>query len=108
MLKGVQVRFLSGALKIYAMKEKTMNIFQRCVDNIPPEIKLEVDLLYDLSDRISSIMDAKNISIEDIANKLDMSTEEVCGILSGTYDINISTIAKLTILLEESLIKIIK
>lgn len=104
----MQVRFLSGALKLYAMKEKTMNIFQRCVDNIPPEIKLEVDLLYDLSDRISSIMEAKNISIEDIANKLDIPIEEVCGILSGSHDINISTIAKLTVLLEESLIKIIK
>lgn len=85
-----------------------MNVFQRCVDNIPPEIKLEVDLLYDLSDRISFIMDAKNISIEDIANKLSIPIEEACGILSGSYDINISTIAKLTILLEEPLIKIIK
>lgn len=84
------------------------NIFQQCVNNIPPEIKLEVDLLYDLSDRINSIMDTKNISIEDIANKLNISVEEVCGILSGSYDINISTIAKLTILLKESLIKIVK
>lgn len=37
-----------------------------------------------------------------------MSVEEVYGILSGSYDINISTIAKLTILLKESLIKIVK
>jgi hypothetical protein len=85
-----------------------LDVFKRCANNVPPEIKLEVDLLYDLSDRINSIMDAKNISIEDITNKLDMSTKEVCGILSGTYDINISTIAKLTILLKESLIKIVK
>lgn len=85
-----------------------LKVLKECIDAIPPEIKLEVDLLYDLSDRISSIMDAKNISIEDITNKLDMSTEEVCGILSGTYDINISTVAKLTILLKESLIKIVK
>lgn len=84
------------------------DVFKRCVDNIPPEIKLEVDLLYDLSDRISSIMDAKNTSIEDIADKLNMPIEDVCSILSGSYDMNISTISKLTILLGESLIKIVK
>ena len=66
------------------MKEETMNIFQRCVDNIPPEINLEIDLLYDLSDRMSSIMGTNNISIEDIVNKLDIPIEEVCGILSSS------------------------
>lgn len=84
------------------------DIFKRCVENVPPEIKLEVDLLYDLSDRINSIIEIKNISIEDIANKLNKSIDDVCGILSGSYDINISTIAELSIILGEPLIKIVK
>lgn len=70
------------------------------------EIKREVDLSFEIADRIYEILLKKNLTQRDLATLLGKSEAEISKWLRGTHNFTTKTIAKIEIALGEPIIKV--
>ena len=70
-----------------------------------PEFLAE-EIILDIMEKVSTIMERKKITKAELAKKLDTSKAYITKLLSGNPNITILTLAKLTIALEENIITI--
>ena len=87
------------------MKKTTKSLAEMLVA-IPPEIKLEVDLCFDISDRIDQLMREKGLTKKQFADALGKRPSEVTKWLSGQHNFTISTLAMLSIFFGKSIISV--
>ena len=87
------------------MKE-AKDIFQKMLDSVPSEIKLEVDLCFNISDRIEELMREKGLTKKQFADALGKRPSEVTKWLSGQHNFTISTLAMLSAFFGKSIITV--
>lgn len=85
---------------------KTNKIMDEIRSTISPEIKYQMDLSVAIANRIYEILEAKGMSQKDFARLMGKTETEVSRWLSGTHNLTLATISKITTTLGEQIIKI--
>ena len=84
---------------------KTNKILDEIRSQITPEVKKQLEISVSLANRIYDILEAKGMSQKDLAKLLGKTETEVSRWLSGTHNLTIATIAKISVALGEDIIK---
>lgn len=85
---------------------KQNDFFRNAVNQIPPEIKKQVDWSMDISDRIDSILKSKGLTPHQFAKLIGRSDAEISRWLGGTHNFTLATLAKISTILGKDLISI--
>ncbi|MBR4837696.1 MAG: helix-turn-helix transcriptional regulator [Bacteroidales bacterium] len=84
---------------------KTNKILDEIRGYISPDVKKQLEISVSLANRIYDILEAKDMSQKDLAKLLGKTETEVSRWLSGTHNLTIATIAKISVALGEDIIK---
>lgn len=87
------------------MKE-AKEAYRKMVDSVPDEIRMRVDLSFDISNRIASLMEERNLSKKQFAEALGKRPSEITKWLSGQHNFTISTLAMLSAFFREPIVSI--
>ena len=87
------------------IKMKTNKILDEIRGHISPDVKKQLEISVSLANRIYDILEAKDMSQKDLAKLLGKTETEVSRWLSGTHNLTIATIAKISVALGEDIIK---
>ena len=79
-------------------------IMQAIRETTPPEVSRQVDIAVRISNRVYELLEEKAMSQKDLAKKLGKTETEVSRWLSGTHNLTIATIAKLSVALDDDII----
>lgn len=88
------------------MKAIKSSILQSAMKDIPEDVVIQVNLSFEIADRIADILKRQNLSQRDFAKKIKRSEAEVSRWLSGTHNFTLATIAKISAVLGESIIRV--
>ena len=85
---------------------KTNKIMDEIRSTISPETKYQMDLSVAIANRIYEILEARGMSQKDLAKKLGKTETEVSRWLSGTHNLTLATICKISAALEAEVVKV--
>lgn len=71
---------------------------------VTPEVQMQVDMAVRIANRVYDILEERGLSQRDFATMLGKSETEVCRWLSGTHNLTLATIAKMSVALGEDLL----
>lgn len=74
--------------------------------SISPEMKLQMELSVAIANRIYEILEEKGLSQKDFARMMGKTETEVSRWLSGTHNLTMATICKISTTLEADVIKV--
>ena len=72
--------------------------------SITPEMKLQMEMSVAVANRIYNILEEKGMSQKDFAHILGKTETEVSRWLSGTHNLTLSTISKVSVALGEDIV----
>ena len=75
---------------------KTNRIMDEIRSTISPEMKLQMEMSVSIANRIYEILEAKGMTQKDLAKRLGKTETEVSRWLSGTHNLTLSTICKIS------------
>lgn len=81
-------------------------LFRECLGSIPEERRMEFNLTFAIAERIDNILKQKKMSQREFAAKMGKRESEISKWLTGRHNFTISTIAKISHVLETQIIKI--
>ena len=76
--------------------------------DISPEMKQQVELSVAIANRIYEILNIKGMTQKDLAQRLGKTETEVSRWLSGTHNLTLSTICKISAALGEDIVTVPK
>ena len=85
---------------------KTNRIMDEIRSSISPEMKLQMELSVAIANRIYEILEAKGMSQKDFAHLMGKTETEVSRWLSGTHNLTMATICKISAALGEDVIMV--
>lgn len=85
------------------MKSKTVERLQK---NTPKDVKIYMDWYSDLVVRINELLDEKNISHQDLAERLGKKPSEISRWLNEEHNFTLRSLAKLSAELGENLLEV--
>ena len=85
---------------------KTNRIMDEIRSTISPEMKLQMDLSVSIANRIYEILESKGMSQKDLAKRLGKTETEVSRWLSGTHNLTLATICKISAALDEPIVSV--
>ena len=85
---------------------KTNRIMDEIRGSISPEMKLQMEMSVAIANRIYEILEAKKMTQKDLAMRLGKTETEVSRWLSGTHNLTLSTICKISAALEEEIVTV--
>ena len=85
---------------------KTNKILDEIRNTISPETKMQMELSVAIANRIYDILEDKGMSQKDLAKKLGKTETEVSRWLSGTHNLTLATICKISAALEAEVVKV--
>lgn len=83
-----------------------IKIFQDELNEIPNDVKKEVDWSFAIADRIEKLLNERNITHKEWASQIGKTEAEVSRWVSGTHNFTLRTLAKISVALGEDLIKL--
>lgn len=86
------------------MMKRTNYIMDEIRQTISPDMKIQMELSVAIANRIYSILEQRGMSQKDFAKLMGKTETEVSRWLSGTHNLTISTISKITYVLGEDII----
>lgn len=84
---------------------KTNKILNEIRSHISPDVKKQLEISVSLANRVYDILEKKGMTQKDLAKLLGKTETEVSRWLSGTHNLTIATIAKISVALGEDIIK---
>ena len=85
-------------------KNPLMEELRKSVSN---DIKREIDLSFDIVNRIHYILESKNLTQKDLAKALGKSEAEISKWMRGTHNFTCKTLAKIETALGERIIEVV-
>lgn len=82
--------------------------FDKILNEIAPETSLMVSKSFDISERILNILDERGMTQKDFAQLLGKRESEICKWMKGTHNFTLETIAKIEIVLGETILQVPK
>ena len=87
---------------------KTNRIMDEIRSTISPEMKMQMEMSVGIANRIYEILEDKGMSQKELAQRLGKTETEVSRWLSGTHNLTLSTICKISAALGEDIVTIPK
>lgn len=81
-------------------------LFRECLEAIPADRMAEFELNYSIAERIADVLRQKGLSQRDLANKLGKRESEISKWLTGRHNFTISTLAKISYVLDSPIITV--
>ena len=81
-------------------------LFEKCLTEVSPEVREEVRLNMDIANRIYDILKSKNMTQREFAALMGKRESEISRWLSGTHGFTTATLAKISAVLEESIVEV--
>lgn len=72
------------------------NSFRKMVANVPADIQAEINISFEISNKIDSLMRARGLSKKQFADSLGRRPSEVTKWLSGQHNFTVATLAMLS------------
>lgn len=85
---------------------KTNRIMDEIRGTISPEMKLQMELSVAIANRIYEILEAKGMSQKDFARLMGKTETEVSRWLSGTHNLTMATICKISSALDADVVEV--
>jgi len=85
---------------------KTNKIMDDIRSNISPEMKMQMELSVAIANRIYNILESKGMSQKVFASLMGKTETEVSRWLSGTHNLTLATISKISVALGEEVIRV--
>ena len=85
---------------------KTNRIMEEIRSSISPEMKLQMELSVSIANRIYEILEAKGMSQKDFAHLMGKTETEISRWLSGTHNLTMATICKISAALGEVVVRV--
>ncbi len=85
---------------------KTNRIMDEIRSTISPEMKLQMELSVSIANRIYDILEAKGMSQKDFARLMGKTETEVSRWLSGTHNLTMATICKISAALNAEVVTV--
>ena len=86
---------------------KTNRIMDEIRSTISPEMKLQMEMSVSIANRIYEILEAKGMTQKDLAKRLGKTETEVSRWLSGTHNLTLSTICKISAALGDPILQVV-
>ena len=83
---------------------RTNRIMDEIRSTITPEMKLQMEMSVAIANRIYEILEVKGMTQKELAQKLGKTETEVSRWLSGTHNLTLSTICKISAALGEEIV----
>lgn len=83
---------------------KTNKLMDEIRETMSPEMKKQMELSVSIANRIYEILEAKGLSQKDFAILMGKTETEVSRWLSGTHNMTMATLAKISTVLGEDII----
>ena len=83
---------------------RTNRIMDEIRSTITPEMKLQMEMSVAIANRIYEILEAKGMTQKELAQKLGKTETEVSRWLSGTHNLTLFTICKISAALGEEIV----
>ena len=87
-------------------KMKTNHIMDEIRETISPEMKMQMELSVAIANRIYKILEEKGMSQKDFARLMGKTETEISRWLSGTHNMTLATLCKISIALGENLLEV--
>lgn len=85
---------------------KTNRIMDEIRSTISPEMKMQMEMSVAIANRIYDILEAKGLSQRDFARLMGKSENEVSRWLSGTHNLTMATLCKISLALGQDIITV--
>lgn len=85
---------------------KTNPIMNEIRETISPEMKMQLELSVAIANRIYEILEEKGMSQKDFARLMGKTETEISRWLSGTHNMTLATLCKISIALGENLLEV--
>ena len=111
-LKSAKINFYVYFLRqIFGIINFYVYFWNRIMDeirsSISPEMKLQMEMSVSIANRIYEILEAKGMTQKDLAKRLGKTETEVSRWLSGTHNLTLSTICKISAALGDPILKVV-
>ena len=83
---------------------KTNKIMDEIRGTIPPALKMQMELSVAIANRIYDILEEKDMSQKEFAQLMGKTETEVSRWLSGTHNMTVATLCKISVALGEDII----
>lgn len=80
-------------------------LFRECVEQVPADVKLFVDLSFNVADRIDAALKEQGMTQKQLARAMGKTENEVSRWVGGTHNFTLKTIAKISAVLHVDLLK---
>ena len=87
---------------------RTNRIMDEIRSTITPEMKLQMEMSVAIANRIYEILEIKGMTQKELAQRLGKTETEVSRWLSGTHNLTLSTICKISSALGEDIVTVPK
>lgn len=88
------------------VKMKTNRIMDEIRETISPEMKMQMELSVAIANRIYEILEEKGMSQKDFAQLMGKTETEISRWLSGTHNLTLATLCKISVALGENLLEV--
>ena len=85
---------------------KTNRLMDEIRASITPEMKLRMEMSVSIANRIYDLLEEKHLSQKDFARMMGKTETEVSRWLSGTHNLTMSTLCKISVALGEDIVKV--
>ena len=82
------------------------SMFQKELAKIPAEMKKQVDMSWAIADKIDPLLKARGLSQKEFAHLMGKTEPEVSRWVGGTHNFTLRTLAKISTVLGEDVIKV--
>ena len=82
------------------------NRYKEMVSQVPPEIKVEINLSFAISNKIDALMQERGLSKKQFADQIGKRPSEITRWLSGQHNFTVSTLAMLSTFFGKSIISV--
>ena len=83
---------------------KTNKIMDEIRGTVPPALKMQMELSVAIANRIYDILEEKDMSQKEFARLMGKTETEVSRWLSGTHNLTLATLCKISVALGEDII----
>ena len=83
----------------------TNSLFREELAKIPPDVRKQVDMSWAIADKIDALLKTKGMSQKEFAHLMGKTEPEVSRWLGGTHNFTLRTLAKISVVLGEDVIK---
>ena len=84
----------------------TNSLFREELAKIPPDVRKQVDMSWAIADKIDALLKAKGMSQKEFAHIMGKTEPEVSRWLCGMHNFTLRTLAKISVVFGEDVIKI--